>query len=446
LQPSQPLPGNSKRILCLSNGHGEDVIAVRVLTALRQQPEATEVAALPLVGEGHAYIQSGIPIIGAVKTLPSGGFIYMDSRQLARDIQGGLLQLIQAQWRAIQTWRQEGSIPFVSPDSQSSDRRSLILAVGDIVPLLFAWSSGLPYAFIGTAKSEYYLRDEAGWLPGDTWKRDVVARWTGCIYYPWERWLMSRPRCKAVFPRDSLTSQMLQQRGVPAFDMGNPMMDGLEWENSPKPLSLLAQSSFSLDASVTLPALSIALLPGSRPPEAYANWEIILQAVNGLIAHLERPMNYLAAIAPGLDLQLLQQLLLDFRWQPLADQTYAVGTGNNRATLTLAVDRFAEFLQRADLAIAMAGTATEQFVGLGKPAITITGKGPQFTPAFAEAQTRLLGCSVILVQQPDQVSQVVQSLLNRPDWLQQIAENGHRRMGEAGSGRRMANHLIQLMG
>ncbi len=446
MQPSQPLPGNSKRILCLSNGHGEDVIAVRVLTALRQQPEATEVAALPLVGEGHAYIQSGIPIIGAVKTLPSGGFIYMDSRQLARDIQGGLLQLIQAQWRAIQTWRQEGSIPFVSPGSQSSDRRSLILAVGDIVPLLFAWSSGLPYAFIGTAKSEYYLRDEAGWLPGDTWKRDVVARWTGCIYYPWERWLMSRPRCKAVFPRDSLTSQMLQQRGVPAFDMGNPMMDGLEWENSPKPLSLLAQSSFSVDASVTLPALSIALLPGSRPPEAYANWEIILQAVNGLIAHLERPMNYLAAIAPGLDLQLLQQLLLDFRWQPLADQTYAVGTGNNRATLTLAVDRFAEFLQRADLAIAMAGTATEQFVGLGKPAITITGKGPQFTPAFAEAQTRLLGCSVILVQQPDQVSQVVQSLLNRPDWLQQIAENGHRRMGEAGSGRRMANHLIQLMG
>jgi len=39
----------------------------------------------------------------------------------------------------------------------------------------------------------------------------------------------------------------------------------------------------------------------------------------------------------------------------------------------------------------MAGTATEQFVGLGKPAIAIPGIGPQFTAAFAEAQSRHLG-------------------------------------------------------
>jgi len=42
------------------------------------------------------------------------------------------------------------------------------LSRGDIVPLLFAWLSGATYAFVGTAKSEYYLRDEAGPLPRQT--------------------------------------------------------------------------------------------------------------------------------------------------------------------------------------------------------------------------------------------------------------------------------------
>jgi len=75
--------------------------------------------------------------------------------------------------------------------------------------------------------------------------------------------------------------------------------------------------------------------------------------------------------------------------------------------------------------------ATEQFVGLGKPAIAIPGIGPQFTAAFAEAQSRHLGPSLILVEQPTQVATVVQSLLRDPERLQLIAENGVRRMGEA---------------
>jgi len=58
----------------------------------------------------------------------------------------------------------------------------------------------------------------------------------------------------------------------------------------------------------------------------------------------------------------------------------------------------------------MAGTATEQFVGLGKPAIAIPGMGPQFTAAFG-SQSRHLGPSLILVEQPTQVARVVQSLL-----------------------------------
>ena len=71
---------NSKfRLLCLSNGHGEDIIAVRILQELRQISSKLNISALPLVGEGRAYFTAGIPVIGAVQAMPSGGFIYMVS-------------------------------------------------------------------------------------------------------------------------------------------------------------------------------------------------------------------------------------------------------------------------------------------------------------------------------------------------------------------------------
>jgi uncharacterized protein (TIGR03492 family) len=103
-------------------------------------------------------------------------------------------------------------------------------------------------------------------------------------------------------------------------------------------------------------------------------------------------------------------------------------------------------LHLGDLAIAMAGTATEQFIGLGKPAIAIPGNGPQYNPVFAEAQSRLLGSSLILVEQAAQVGQVVRSLFNDPDKLQAIAHNGLRRMGKPGAARRIAECLQERLG
>jgi uncharacterized protein (TIGR03492 family) len=423
------------RLLCLSNGHGEDIIAVRILLALQQQPQPPELATLPIVGEGHAYAKLDIPLIGTVKAMPSGGFIYQDGRQLARDIQGGLVQLTLAQLRAVRAWVRQTSGGKEDDHPFAASSSPFILAVGDIVPLLFAWWSGAPYAFVGTAKSEYYLRDENGWLPRQSWWDDRLERWTGCIYHPWERWLLSRPNCKAVFPRDALTAQFLQQFGVPAFDLGNPMMDGLAWEEDDRALGEAARGADGL-------GLTITLIPGSRVPEAYANWALILQAVPGLLATLARPLALLAAIAPGLDLDHLEQQLLADRWQPLGAGMYQLGYGDKTATLALMPGRFAECLQRGDLAIAMAGTATEQFVGLGKPAIALVGSGPQFTAAFAEAQSRLLGASVTVVQSPSQVGTVVRELLQAPDLLQWITANGQQRMGNPGAAERIAACLM----
>ncbi|MBH8551076.1 hypothetical protein I8751_01460 [Nostocaceae cyanobacterium CENA357] len=434
------------QLLVLSNGHGEDMIAVRILEELQQQSNPPEIFALPLVGEGRAYQKLGIPYIGSVRTMPSGGFIYMDNRQLMRDVHGGLLQLTWSQIKAMRRW--------VSSQKRLGNKIA-ILAVGDIVPLLFAAFSGANYAFVGTAKSEYHVRNEAGLLA----RKSKAADWenfSGSIYHPWERWLMSRRRCRAVFPRDSLTTKILQQWPIPAFDLGNPMMDGLETTFS-------SQRFYCADVQQQELArpLNVTLLPGSRTPEAYNNWKIMMIAVSALMASLQKQdaaintsksVIFLGAIAPGLDCKILCQTVQSQGWQiypespvPLSDPNALIFKQKD-AYLLLTQQAYNECLHWGDVAIAMAGTATEQFIGLGKPAIAIPGGGPQYNPAFAEAQSRLLGPSLILVEQPAEVAKVLPSLLKNPDGLQLIAENGVRRMGKPGAAQRIADCLQERLG
>lgn len=426
---------NKFRLLCLSNGHGEDIIAVRILQEL-QQATNIDVAALPLVGEGRAYTQLGIPVIGSAQTMPSGGFIYMDGRQLVRDVQGGLVQLTLSQIKAVRNW--------VRFQASGNEGATIILAVGDIVPLLFAWVSGANYAFVGTAKSEYYLRDEFG--PHQ--RRSLFNSfegWSGSDYLPWERWLMMNSRCKAVFPRDSLTTQTLQKWAIPAFDLGNPMMDQLD--------AVTSRTFYSSNNPERQEArlLTIILLPGSRPPEAYANWQKLMVAVAALCdTFAERSLLFLGAIAPSLSLKPLCQNLVDANFIQVSSESpfpdpKALTFEHKNARLILSQHAYNDCLQLADMAIAMAGTATEQFVGLGKPAITFPGIGPQFTYAFAEAQTRLLGSSLILVEQPSQVADAVQSLLRDSERLQLIAKNGFCRMGKPGAARRIAACLLERL-
>lgn len=412
------------KLLCLSNGHGEDGIACRILRELRSLANhkasgIEDIVALPLVGEGHAYREAGIPIIGQVKAMPSGGFVYMDGRQLARDLGGGLLALTQAQIQTVRAWGKGGG---------------QILAVGDIVPLLFAWISGAPYGFVGTAKSDYYLRDETGPLVRQT-RFERFEGWAGSDYLPWERWLMGHRRCRAVFPRDRLTAENLRQWPLPVFDLGNPMMDGLG--------EAADQESEHTRWAWESGELTWALMPGSRPPEAYANWGVILRGVQAWVEQWPHPLRFVGAIAPSLPLDMFQQPLIQAGWQPTADPHTFCQRHNQ---LCLRSTGFADTLQQAQGAIAMAGTATEQMVGLGKPVITYPGNGPQFTPAFAEAQTRLLGCSVWLCDRPTETPEIIKTWQTHPEQRQHIATNGQRRMGRPGAAARIAQTLVTHLG
>lgn len=441
-------PSTSRlRLLVLSNGHGEDIIAVRILQELQTWEQPPEIVVLPLVGEGFAYRHLNIPIIGTVQRMPSGGFIYMDGgKQLIRDVKGGLLQLTWKQIQTTRTWVKQ---------QQTSHLQHAVLAVGDIVPLLFAWMSGGNYAFVGTAKSEYYVRDESGVLQ----RKEKGAYWenfSGSIYHPWERWLMTRQRCKAVFPRDTLTHDVLKSMGVPAYDVGNPMMDGLQ----PSFPTHRVYHSDAEQREMVRP-LVFTLLPGSRPPEAYTNWRTIMVGISALTrsmgdnkytAHTSRNLVFLAAIAPGLDCAPLITTLMEEGWQeisPVTDLPVPLGEKqplvfqHQQHYLIISQKAYNDCLHIGDMAIAMAGTATEQFVGLGKPAFIIPGTGPQFTPRFAEAQTRLLGESVILVPQPQDLGEAVRRLLNDPDKLHLISDNGIRRMGKPGAARRIAEYMMK---
>ncbi|BAC90881.1 lipid-A-disaccharide synthase-related protein [Gloeobacter violaceus] len=382
---------SKKRLLCLSNGHGEDLIATRIAEALLAYD--IEVLALPIVGEGQAYRALGMEIVGPTRTMPSGGFIYMDVRELWKDVRGGLGKLTLEQWRTLRR---------LAPGCD------LVLAVGDVVVLTLAYLTGAPYAFVGTAKSDYYQLGR----PSD--------------YTPLERWLMTRPACLASYVRDRLTAENLGRWVPRATYLGNPMMDRLE------PTTTLA---------IPEGALVVLLLPGSRPPEAYRNLARMLEVVERLGEVPDRPVHVLCARAGSLeDAGIGAHLPAGWRLE---------GALLRRADLAVHLERgrFAECLHRAQLAIAMAGTATEQCVGLGKPVFTMPGEGPQFTYRFAEAQTRLLGESVQLVSGgPETLARRIQQVIGDAELCERIRRNGIERMGSPGAADRIAEHLIKHIG
>jgi uncharacterized protein (TIGR03492 family) len=400
-------------ILCISNGHGEDQIAVSICLELEKLGIKT--MALPLVGTGHAYQNANLPTIAeATQDMPSGGFVRMDGRHLWGDMRQGLAGLTGKQIRFVWQW-----------SKQSRTNSRLVLAVGDIVPLLFAWLpsvfGGCDFAFVATAKSEYYWRDRNGTLPG------ARKPWAGSIFYPWERSLMRSRHCKAAFVRDRLTAEALNK----SFDMsvlhlGNPMMDNLE----PK----------DLDFDIKEDEWIVTLLPGSRPPEAYENWICLLTAAQTIARVIANKIVFLAAIASALDLEKLVQLLIQKGWTQIDDFTFIQGV----TRLNLVLQGFGDCLHACHLGIAMAGTATEQLIGLGKPVITIAGQGPQFTSKFAQEQSCLLGSSLLLVNRPEQVGEAMTKLLHDPDCFQEAIANGQERMGIPGAAKRIATHIASL--
>jgi uncharacterized protein (TIGR03492 family) len=124
--------------------------------------------------------------------------------------------------------------------------------------------------------------------------------------------------------------------------------------------------------------------------------------------------------------------------------------------VTLRRDSFVKVLQSSDLLISMAGTATEQAVGLAKPVVQLAGMGPQFTAEFAEAQRRLLGPTVFCADGKagealnlQNTAKLTVELLKRSledrELQAQCQQQAARRLGGAGGGHRLAEAITNLL-
>lgn len=402
----------TKRVLFLSNGHGEDLNASLVLRALRHFAPEMEMAAMPIVGRGNAYRKLGVPIIGPTQQLPSGGFNYINVGRLLnpvnwwrdtnpvsllKDLFSGLIGLTWRQWQAVRRY------------SKSCD---LLFASGDIVPILFARLTGKPFlVFLATTSSYYEGRVRLPWLA---------------------EWGLRSPQCLHILTRDKLTAQEFHQRGFARTQfLGCPFMDALHPTGK-----VLYQYP---------PAPLIALLPGSRLPEAQTNLGLMLDLCEVMVPMLTA--HFHTALVPSFTSDHLKDLAMARGWDVHSGQLKKAGI-----TVHYHYDAFADILHQCNLVVGMAGTAVEQAVGLGKPVVQIPGAGPQFTYIFAEAQMRLLGPSVVTIgNRPANARTLaaavveINHILNNPAYLRKCEASGRERIGGSGGSEAIAQILLKTL-
>ena len=416
-----PLPLN--RLLVLSNGHGEDLIAQRILQALHSHRPDVEVQVLPLVGLGEAFTAAQaagqLHRIGPQLRLPSGGFSNQSLRGLVRDLAAGLPLLSWRQWKLVRRWARLGCP---------------LLAVGDLLPLLLAWSGGGHFGFIGTPKSDYTWAS-AG--PPDWRPTPLADSYHRCKGSEWDRWewaLMASSRCRLVAVRDRLTARGLRRHGVAALAPGNPMMDGFAQTHPPAWLACQRR---------------ILLLAGSRLPEALGNARRLLECLT--LWQPDCPAAALLAAGSRPMVQAWRELLTQAGFSPMVPAAAVAAIGatacwqQGNLTVLLGEHSFTRWACWAELGLATAGTATEQLVGLGVPVLSLPGPGPQFKASFARRQSRLLGGAAQPCSCSQQLVHRLRHLLADPSVRDRLAAIGRRRMGPSGGSARLASLVEQRL-
>ena len=419
-EPSPPSADRISRgdspLLVICNGHGEDLIALRVLQAIHRQAPQLPLEVLPLVGRGGAFdaaVKDGwLKRLGPEALLPSGGFSNQSLRGLLCDLRAGLPLMSWRQWRLVR---------------RRAKRGQPMLAVGDLLPLLMVFASGAIFGFIGTPKSDYT------WLsgPGQAWS-DYYHRLKGSEWDPWEWTLMRSNRCRMVAVRDRITARGLRRHGVSAIAPGNPMMDGLQRQSTPSALSRCRR---------------LLLLCGSRMPEAISNFRRLLHGATQLKGPV--PLALLVAVGANPSLKALETALTDAGFRrslPPSDQLGASCCWvQGQVMVLIGKGCFERWAGWAEAGLATAGTATEQLVGLGVPAVSLPGRGPQFKMSFARRQSRLLGGSVHPCADIAELTLRLKQLLEDPLLCDRLGSIGRRRMGPAGGSRRLAQHWLEKL-
>lgn len=411
------------RILFISNGHGEDSIAAKIIHRLRFTitSPSPEIHAWPMVGEGQAYRKLGIPLTGVSNLLPSCGFATLSLKLLIKDLKEG--------WIATHYRQVKAAI-------QMKKKYSMIVAVGDIVPIAAAVLARTPFLFIGCAKSSYY------------------TLWAG--YTRLEKRLL-RKYCTLTFPRDRLTIKELDRAKVPNEYAGNPMMDDLQVSEIPLPIPPITQKG---------KGKIIGVLPGSRT-DMEQNAIHLLKVIEAYREHSPgEPAYFLFAVTDDFNVHTISENIRDrtgetaktetLQWhqEPITEKDQHQGISLKLITFTskpgtlnthawFIKGKLADVLDQSTIVVGVAGTANEQAVGLGKPLITYPTQGVM-GPRYVNMKMQFFGPSALKVSpEPQKVAQAVIALLADKERQKQMIKAGKERMGEPGASLAIAKKIVE---
>lgn len=242
------------QVTLISNGHGEDLIAATLISAIKKEHPDTHFDVVALVGKGHSFTSVDLTPKLSNPDFPSAGFI-RTLGDLYRDLRAGILGHILKQRKIIK---------------ESMEHSDYVIAVGDVFCLWQARNNkNVPTYFLPTAKSDTFMPHSG-----------------------LEKWFMKR-HCTTVFPRDEMTNESLNRAGLPSYFFGNVMMDGLITKG---PLGKNPHPSPLPGERETEPMLTLGVLPGSRE-EAFENLGHIVK----ILEHVRTKANMYVALSPALD-------------------------------------------------------------------------------------------------------------------------------------------------
>ncbi len=407
------------KIVIVSNGHGEDIIGATLAGELAALGYTIE--ALPTVGKGMAYAQTGFTALGPRLEMPSGGFVIDRPGILWEDFRAGFFSMTLEQYRAL---------------GRASRDSGATLVVGDIYGLGVGSVFGKRPLF--QMQPLVSIRAWGG-LSWDTRKRYLLL----------ERLMMQR--AAQVYVRDLESQDWLRQRGVKqAVFLGNPMLDALG------------------GVELGLPPPYLLLLPGSRN-DAYQSLPIMMEAsrllgstgLTPVVAWAGLPLEKLEVLGWKREVERVGEQGEAKRRLRSEVQASSRGAGEETNKTEGLIERwthpdgtvvyltrgaFKAALMGAKLALSTSGTAAEQAAGFGIPVISFPTDGPQYTPVFAENQKRLLREALFLTKpDPQEVARVALEVLASPELQEKARAAGKAAMGEPGAARRIAMDIHERL-
>ncbi|WP_241434561.1 lipid-A-disaccharide synthase-related protein [Prochlorococcus marinus] len=399
-------------LLFICNGHGEDVIASEIIKRLLKKIKNKNIEVLPLVGNGDVFnsIKSkNFRKIGYLKELPSGGFSNQSLKGFLLDLFAGFL---------IDNLRNFLIV------KQKSKQNCKIIAVGDFLPLLYAWSSQCEFSFIGTPKSDHTWSSGPGWDLSDSYHKLKGSEWD-----PWEMFLMSSPRCKNLIMRDKITAKNLKRKNIHAKYLGNPMMDFVNAKND--------------KISNIISFKRIILLVGSRYPEALKNLDNFLECLQDF--YTPKDLLILLPLSINANVIKIQSYLIKYGFLKQSKFEFLIDEDSvwkkKDQYVVIGKGKFNLWASMAEVGLSNAGTATEQIAGLGIPSLSLPGSGPQFTKSFAKRQSRLLGGSVLVCKNKEILLKRLSLLLREKMYRLEQAKIGKKRMGHSGASKKIVDSM-----